>query len=106
MIKVGIIGAGTLGKQIFNQLATVNYIEPVLYNNEPVAFDYMVFIMDANHEPSLNNVVQRKDVIINTIENVKIEEECRKQNKVYLDARQHPNIFPETIRTHLISLRG
>lgn len=98
MLPVGIIGAGDLGRKLYDQLSTVAFLEPALYDKEPRKF---ASILDVDDELSLQYLVRRKRVIISTIKNIKIEEECRKQNKPYIDGRSNPHITPADVLFHI-----
>lgn len=100
MIKLGIIGAGLLGKKIHQNLL-VAQIEAALYDKTPVSYEYGVSLLDYDDDDWLRHIVHRKDVIISTIQNCKIEAECRHQNKIYVDGLAHPNITAKEI-IHLL----
>jgi NADH/NAD ratio-sensing transcriptional regulator Rex len=101
MIKIAIIGANELGFAIHNQLLVVNYIEPSLYDIKPTKFSYGVSMVNFDDENDLSYLIKRKDVIISAIQNNKIETECIKYQKIYIDGVVNKNITPEEILIHI-----
>ena len=101
MILAAILGFNEISKKIFYNLSSSNFIEVVIYDEIPIKFE-STFCTKFNDPCDVKNIVNRKDIIITTLQSQSLYDvACQQARKPLVSWKTVEKFTPDDLKNYL-----